>query len=160
MATGNSRNGKVLKAQVIKFYADIPAGTIGEVVKEWVNDSGKWYKLYLGKETVQTFSSFSNKDFVDMEPNKEKLVKAFKEHSFETTVYGVRASIIPKDEWSALADQILSAFHLHSDIAPPLQQAGVMRPLAHSADKCLQCGWDIEDCTCPDGYNGAGANGA
>lgn len=37
-----------IKAQVIKFYADIPAGTIGEVVKEFSNQYGKWYKLYLG----------------------------------------------------------------------------------------------------------------
>jgi hypothetical protein len=37
-----------LKAQVIKFYADIPAGTIGEVVKEWETIGGKWYRLYLG----------------------------------------------------------------------------------------------------------------
>jgi hypothetical protein len=37
-----------LKAEVTKFYSDIPAGTIGEVVKVWENQFGKWYKLYLG----------------------------------------------------------------------------------------------------------------
>jgi hypothetical protein len=38
-----------LKAAVISFYSDIPAGTIGVVAKEWENASGKWYRLYLGK---------------------------------------------------------------------------------------------------------------
>lgn len=37
-----------MEAVVSKFYADIPAGTIGKVVKVWENDSGKWYKLFLG----------------------------------------------------------------------------------------------------------------
>jgi hypothetical protein len=37
-----------MKAQVIKFYADIPAGTTGEIVKQWTNQYGKWYRLYLG----------------------------------------------------------------------------------------------------------------
>lgn len=37
-----------MKAQVMQFYSDIPAGTVGEVVKSWQNRSGTWYKLFLG----------------------------------------------------------------------------------------------------------------
>lgn len=37
-----------MKAQVVKFYADIPAGTIGTVVKTWVEPGSTWYKLLLG----------------------------------------------------------------------------------------------------------------
>lgn len=37
-----------MKAEVIHFDRDTPKGTVGEVVKQWENKSGKWYKLYLG----------------------------------------------------------------------------------------------------------------
>lgn len=38
----------LVKAKVIQFYSDIPPGTIGEVVKSWSNNTGTWFKLFLG----------------------------------------------------------------------------------------------------------------
>ena len=39
----------LLRAVVTKFYADIPEGTIGKVVKQHEAKDGKWYKLYFGR---------------------------------------------------------------------------------------------------------------
>jgi hypothetical protein len=39
-----------MKYEVIKFYSDTKAGTIGECVKSWREPNGtKWVKLYFGK---------------------------------------------------------------------------------------------------------------
>ena len=42
--------GKVIKATVIKFYSDTPAGTEGFVIRQWQDPNGnKWAKLYFGE---------------------------------------------------------------------------------------------------------------
>jgi hypothetical protein len=38
-----------VNVRIVKFYADIPAGTTGTIVKEWNDTKGsKWYKVFLG----------------------------------------------------------------------------------------------------------------
>lgn len=39
-----------MKATVIHFYADIPEGTTGEIIKQWKEPNGnEWVKLFFGK---------------------------------------------------------------------------------------------------------------
>lgn len=41
-------NGSI--GRVIKFYADIPVGTTGEIIKHWIDRQGnEWVTLYFGK---------------------------------------------------------------------------------------------------------------
>lgn len=38
-----------MHAVTTHFYADLPPGTIGEIVKIWVDPNGcRWHKLFLG----------------------------------------------------------------------------------------------------------------
>lgn len=62
-----------------------------------------------------------------MKLTKEKILNALYDNSLRVTIYGERCDAVPKDEWDAVAEQILSEQELPDEPQPQLQQANVMQ---------------------------------
>lgn len=45
-----SRVGEQQRKRLARFYADLPAGTVGTMVKTWTDPAGcVWYRLFFGR---------------------------------------------------------------------------------------------------------------